>query len=237
MLDGEVWLEIDEIGFPIRGRRIQHFTMSRSYEPEVVKTLKSILSERAVESFWDIGANIGFYSWLLKSLSPSTSVEAFEADPRNAELFRKTLLRNSNAGVSLMELAISDHTGDTNFVVDNISGFTGSVASSACYSLAATTYGGGKEMIVVKCASIDELRKTRSKISLIKIDVEGHEEAVVRGALNTFVRDRPHVIIECITETFDSVQRMLKEAGYVIRQIEGFNYLAIHPDWRIAASS
>src|ERR1700730_2549747 len=75
--DSEVWLHPDRIGFPIRGRRFQHSVMSRGYGPEQVKLFAELLSHDT-ESFWDVGANIGFYSWLSQSLQPSVPVEAFE---------------------------------------------------------------------------------------------------------------------------------------------------------------
>ena len=65
----------------------------------------------------------------------------------------------------------------------------------------------------IQIVSIDEL-KSLQKIGLIKIDVEGFEEEVVKGMLNTLRKDRPYIFIEIQNEHFDKINSLLKENGY-----------------------
>jgi len=143
-LDGEVWLRPDSIAFPIRGRRIQHSAMWHGYEPNVRTALGRIVRDRELESFWDIGANNGFYSWLLKTMQPAVQVESFEPDPRNAALMRATMHHTHIEGITLNEMALGDRCGVAQFTFDDVSGMAGCVTESDQYSLVRTTYGGAR---------------------------------------------------------------------------------------------
>jgi Methyltransferase FkbM domain len=61
------------------------------------------------------------------------------------------------------------------------------------------------------------------RISLIKIDVEGHESAVVRGATATIARDKPSIVFEYAPELLESPEqspfRWLAEQGYAMFDI------------------
>jgi hypothetical protein len=51
---------------------------------------------------------------------------------------------------------------------------------------------------------------------MVKIDVEGHEHAVIEGGRSTIERDRPFIIIEILgTAKFEVINTMLIEASYI----------------------
>jgi FkbM family methyltransferase len=225
-LDGEVWLHPEGIGFPVRGRRIQHSGLSRGYERGVVEVIRQALRDGEIESFWDVGANIGFYSWLVKTLRPTVQVQAFEPDPNNVALMRATISGARLEGIALHEIALGDRIGVTQFTFDDVSGLAGCVTESDQYSLARTTYGSAREAEVT-ISTIDEIRSQQNRrISLMKIDVEGHEAAVIQGALKTLAADHPTVVIECLSETLPIVTELLTGVGYSIEWIEDLNHLA-----------
>ena len=70
--------------------------------------------------------------------------------------------------------------------------------------------------IAVKIATLDSLELQR--VGFIKIDVEGHELAVLSGAAKTLVSERPNILIELEERhcpgTVSSVRRFLQELGY-----------------------
>jgi Methyltransferase FkbM domain len=56
--------------------------------------------------------------------------------------------------------------------------------------------GGAVEEIVVACERLDDVLAEGLRPRVVKIDVEGAEEEVLRGALETLGRHRPHVFFE-----------------------------------------
>jgi hypothetical protein len=51
---------------------------------------------------------------------------------------------------------------------------------------------------------------------MVKIDVEGHEHAVIEGGRSSIERDRPFIIIEILeTAKFEVINTMLTEASYI----------------------
>ena len=61
-----------------------------------------------VTTYWDIGANIGYYVCFVKSLSPGARVRMFEPDPDNIWLVQQTLRWTALTGIVLRDVAVSD---------------------------------------------------------------------------------------------------------------------------------
>jgi hypothetical protein len=82
------------------------------------------------------------------------------------------------------------------FARDRVSGSTGGVlGDNVGYS--EREWGVPTSIASVSAVSLDDERAAAGAVDLIKIDVEGHEEAVIRGALETIRRDRPILIFDC----------------------------------------
>jgi hypothetical protein len=77
---------------------------------------------------------------------------------------------------------------------------------------------------------LDELRaggKVKGPANFVKIDVDGHELEVLRGARSTFLKDRPTTLIELaphvqdeIPERFESLLSTLQEYGYRLEDVQ-----------------
>jgi hypothetical protein len=67
--------------------------------------------------------------------------------------------------------------------------------------------------------SLDDERAATGRVDLIKIDVEGHEEAVIRGARELINNDEPIVIFECFHGGRE-INRMLYKKGYTVADAE-----------------
>src|SRR5205814_1986094 len=153
--------------------------------------------------------------FLVKSLDEDTAVVLCEPDPENAALIRQTLGRLDVQGIRLMEAALSNEKGSALFVADPVSGSTGTLEVDE--SPAARNWGDTRPLTVRTVTldtAIDE-----SAIDLIKIDVEGHEEKVVRGGLRTLERCRPLVVFECF-HGGDEICSVLESLGYIILDAE-----------------
>ena len=88
-------------------------------EPKVTKVFEEIVRNLPADAiFFDIGANIGKYTWYAASIQPGISIHAFEPDASNFELLQKTLKECLNRSVTLHYAAISNHDGTAEFTSD-----------------------------------------------------------------------------------------------------------------------
>jgi FkbM family methyltransferase len=197
-IDVPVWAGLPGVRWNVRVRLIRHacyFVLSAGAEPGVASLVCSIVRQCGVRSFWDVGANIGYYSWLVKSIAPTAQIRMFEPEPDNLLLIRSTIRRNSMLGVTVRGVAASDTHGTCCFSRDWISGSTGSVLQNDSYSERA--WRVAPRAVTATTVLLDDERRAAGITDLVKIDVEGHEEAVIRGALETIRSDQPILIIEC----------------------------------------
>jgi FkbM family methyltransferase len=100
-------------------------------EPQVRVAFELILELTNPKVFWDVGANLGFYSWLVRQYPSVQQVVLFEPDPTNYELINRTISRNKVSDCIVSNLALSDRRGEARFLVDRASGKTGSLYSVA----------------------------------------------------------------------------------------------------------
>jgi FkbM family methyltransferase len=135
----------------------------------------------------DVGGNIGSYTWALSRLA--TEVVTFEPNPHYLERLRALRLTN----VRFEEVALSDRTGAAPLRIpltasgDEDQGM-GSIDDHAIPREAVSREIG------VRTKRLDDY--ALAPVGFIKIDVEGHEEAVLRGARLTLARHRPVVLVE-----------------------------------------
>lgn len=141
------------------------------WEPGETALLGSHL--RPGMTFLDVGAHVGYYTVLAGRLvGPRGLVLAFEPDPRNYELLTANVWRNGLSNVVCFPWAVSDRSG---FVeLHRCSRNTG---DHRVYAV-----DDPRETLRVRCAALDSVLAVRPPVDVVKIDVQGAEEAVVRGA-------------------------------------------------------
>lgn len=197
----------------------------RGQEAVTKSVFSSLLSRYEVDVFFDVGANVGMYSWIAKECNVR-DIFMFEPDQTNCRLLMRTLQSNSLEHVFLVPFAASATAGVSSFFPDKASGATGSLEINP-HSLH-LAYGVG-ESTAVPTLPLDLFAGfCLHKRVLIKIDVEGAEEAVIAGAMNLIQQNWPLIIIECFSESrLDS----LRSLGYSVTSLEeSHNYLLVPPD-------
>jgi FkbM family methyltransferase len=134
----------------------------------------------------DIGANAGI--WSLQFARFTKRVHAFEPNP----ICLRQLARVLPPRVTVHGYALSDHIGTAalRFDPDN----TGVGTIEQANQLRDNPGIKHLDLIEVKVTRLDTF--DFAGVGLIKIDVEGHEESVLRGAQKIIQRDRPTVIVE-----------------------------------------
>lgn len=155
-----------------------------THEEEVQRMLADTVRPGFVA--YDAGAHAGFFTLLLSRLvTESGRVHAFEPRPENVERLRATVRANHAQNVDIHPVALNDHPGEAAFVMSS-STLQGALAADGIASAAR-----------VWTDTIDGLvRDGMTPPDIVKIDVEGTEGAVIRGAERTIELHRPLLLIE-----------------------------------------
>jgi FkbM family methyltransferase len=157
------------------------------YDAELSTVIARVL--KPTSTCIDIGAHKGLILDILIRHAPRGTFHAFEPLPYLARLLRRKY--NGDPRVKLHEIALSDAIGRTTFYINKASmGLSGLSAPPD-----RDTGSKNIEPCTVALAKLDDaLPETRP--AMIKIDVEGAELGVLRGAVKMLARSRPIVAFE-----------------------------------------
>lgn len=179
-------LAIPVLQGPLRGTRwvvgaSNHGCWLGSYEYSKQRAFQKVVRKGSV--VYDIGANVGFYTLLASQfVGRSGRVFAFEPVPRNCRLLRAHLEINCVDNVSVLEMAVSSMNGKAVFDL----GANHSMGHlAACGTLNVPT-------ITIDTFVFDQAMPGPE---VIKIDVEGAELEVLKGASQTLCRHRPLILL------------------------------------------
>lgn len=150
------------------------------YEVELVSLLEKYLKPGMV--FYDLGAHWGYFSLLASKLvGTQGKVMAFEPMPENYSRLQRNVRANGIENLNIFHLAISDHNGQIKF-----SNTDDSFANSYLNV-------GDKSGVLVDTVSLDSFAQEEKNTppDFIKIDVEGAELDVLKGAKNLIHTYKP----------------------------------------------
>ena len=163
---------------------------------------------------FDCGANIGLSTLFFKWLYPHSEIHAFEPDPDTFAILKENVDRNSLANVHLHNVALTTAAGQLAFFVP-----TGS-SGSPLASTVSSRCGPGSRRIVVEGVPLSSYISGRD-IDLLKMDVEGAEENILReaaaaGALRNVgeIAVEYHHNLEAGISRFGSFLQLLQDSGY-----------------------
>lgn len=180
-----VKLKIWGLDFWVTPRFVKLYAQ-RLYEPVSSRVVLAIQKKlKPDDLILDLGAHLGYYSLLLASRGkqPVVAVEPIKA---NTIILEKNLKANRLTQVRAVRAAVSDKIGEREIRV--------SVASDSS-SFNPHPTGPTLKTEPVPTTTIDVLAE-KSKVGLIKIDVEGHELAALRGGIGVIKRDQPAILVE-----------------------------------------
>lgn len=185
-----------QIKLDLRSRTEWPAYYSKSYDDEILCFILSALKTFG-GSFFDIGANIGFYSIrLARSMPVDQQIYAFEPISSNYQRLKENAAINGLQNLEIFKLALSNQSGPFKIIMreDFKDG-----ASTGNASLAISENAdSGFESEVIECMKLDDFMRGREiePIGVVKIDIEGHEDLCFLGAGDTFERDRPVIFSE-----------------------------------------
>ena len=158
----------------------------------------------------DVGANVGHYTARLSSLvGPAGRVIACEPVPETFELLVSIMAAAGSHNISLLNVAASANVGVSGISLPRFNtGLTN-------YYMASLTQVGGEFSVLT--IPLDVLAPPK-RVSLVKIDVEGHELQALHGMRTLLARDRPRLVVE---GRANDVASFLMELGYQFHELEG----------------
>ncbi len=150
-----------------------------------------------------MGANVGHYTArMARPVGPSGRVFAFEPVPETFAVLTSKLSSIGVRNVTLMNCAVSS---EANMVAMAVPYF--STGLKNYYEAKIDDSALGPPIYSLR---LDALQLP-AEVSLIKIDVEGHEMLALSGMLELIERDRPRLIIE---DAVREIREQLEEMGY-----------------------
>ena len=162
----------------------------------------------------DVGASDGLYLAPMRKCSKHCI--AFE--PRSVAKKDLDYLFRKCANVTIEEVALSNYTGEAKLQI-----FKDDEGRSTIEKENDLTSEGSVEIVDVPVIKLDDYI-FQEEVGFIKIDVEGHEENVLQGALSMLKKFHPNILIEIEERhnkrSFNRVQFLLQAEGY-----KGFIYL------------
>jgi FkbM family methyltransferase len=154
--------------------------------------------------FFDIGANIGYYSLVAKIFNPKITVHGFEPLPSANKYFKINVELNKLNDITVHEVALTNFNGTARFFSNLNPRFPNE--TDHLYgdnSLNSEATGNIKKIeFDVRTQTLDsfviEKLESSQKIDLIKLDTEGTENLVLEGANNVLSHHRPIIMCEVI---------------------------------------
>jgi FkbM family methyltransferase len=212
--DDVVWAEVagQPCAVPLNDLVGRALFMFGDLDRKVSRTMTALI--RPGDTVIDVGANLGVATLTAaQAVGPTGRVIAFEPSPATLRYLRATLAAIRTAPVTLYDCALGAVAGPAEFAA--ISGNAGQSAMRSV--LAPGTSPDSVHMVTVRRLG-DVLRDEGiRRISLLKLDVEGFEHAVLEGLFG--VDGAPHpdaIVIESHRPHDDPALRLLRDEGYAV---------------------
>ena len=173
---------------------------------------------KRVETFYDIGANIGYYSLLGAMHNPKIKIVGFEPAKGPFHYFTQNIRINNFSNIKIEPIALSDINGTIDFYEVSSVKYRYLKYNLAGESNAGTKTKGRNYLInKVKSLTLDEYinqNNTRS-IDLIKMDTEGNEHLILNNAKIVLEQMRPIIICETLFNKIEyELEKIFKEHKY-----------------------
>lgn len=170
------------------------------------------------KTFYDVGGGIGFYSLVAARLG--AQVFTIEPDPKSLGwIERNARINNLDGKIHLMPLAANSYTGTMLMEPSDTVRGHGHGHSQEVFGTAPA------KCFETKCTTLDDFARENPPPDLVKIDVEGCEAAVIRGAEWLMREVRPSIVCEIHTpELAAEVSEIVRARNYRIEWLDDEGY-------------
>ncbi len=167
------------------------------HESGLVELLREELAIGDV--FVDIGANVGYFTRMASKLvGMCGEVHAFDPMPAAYSLLSLNIADLPN--VRIYPLALADYCGEAEFSVRR-QGDESSLGRS----------GLSREIVRVQVSTLDKILAHADRVSFVKIDVEGYELSVLRGASQILSQHKPLVCFEYLPSNTNRLKASMRD--------------------------
>ena len=173
---------------------------------------------KEIDTFYDIGANIGYYSLLAEMENKNIKVVGFEPATGPLYYFKENVRINNFANIKIESIALSHKEGEIVFHEIKNKKYSYLEHNLAGESNAGSnTVGRNFVQNIVKTNTLDSYVKGNSEtsIDLIKMDTEGTEHFILEHASNVLRDMKPIVICETLFNTIEpELEKIMLQFGY-----------------------
>ncbi|MFF4900198.1 FkbM family methyltransferase [Streptomyces sp. NPDC001068] len=191
------------------------------YEPGTLATWARLAARSTTIA--DVGAHVGYFSMIAAHANPKAKVHSFEPVDQIHSRLSVNVRSNGVQNVKLYQAGVSSEPGWADISVR----FSGNLLSTG-----STLEGAAPDAQLkrIQLVTLDEVFAD-TKLDLVKIDVEGHEMSVLRGARQVLKRDRPFLVIEALVDaSLDELVAEFEPLGYDAHWITEADGTPVH--WR-----
>jgi FkbM family methyltransferase len=191
------------------------------YEDATVQAIGREVAASDSKTLVDVGANIGLVSLAVLAAVPGSRAFAFEPGPHQHDLLAETVRVNDlETRLELSQVALADRTGTASFAVHTSRHAAGD-------GLLDTGRSGKARLVEVETTTLDDWWKGhgRPQIAVVKLDTEGSELLILRGARRLIGDCRPALFLEVHDDNLrvypysaDDVLRELESLGYAVER-------------------
>ena len=194
------------------------------YEQNELAFVKSVV--QSGDHVVDCGAHIGLFTMHMASwVGPHGSVTAFEPFPDNADCLAQSVRENHFEDRVVVErAAVGEAEGTANLVFASETRNKG----GAFIETAATKAPPRHQRMPVRVVALDAYSLRRRPVRFIKLDVEGAEPHVIRGATRILDDDRPVVLSELHLTQIPTVCNVTADA--YVEQMRSHKYRCVTLD-------
>ena len=181
-------------------------------------------SVRAFQRHWngscckilDVGANVGSWTLPMARRFPQNHIHAFECQEILSQCFDRMIDLNNITNVTMHQCAVSDVDSVVEFAsVDYSMG--GNLGAFELEPVKNSDFNGfrlNNQITQVKTCTIDSF--DFDQVGLVKIDAEGMEHKIVKGAINTLQRCKSVVLFENHKTDLDKILEIFDQIKYHI---------------------
>ena len=205
-----------------------------AYEPEFYGAFVRRVS--AGMTVFDIGAHIGMFSLgAARRAGAQGRVVAFEPAPETLQILKRHVAYNRDLGpIDVVGAVISDREGSVSFYTYRES-MAASVARANVEVLNPQVRDSPAKEVVVPSMTLDRFCRERNlRPDIMKIDVEGAEVSVLKGAREVLTGSRPTFLCEIHPKqmancgsSLEELHAYLESVGYLVEPIDPPNPMGI----------